>query len=834
MKAIIMAGGEGSRLRPLTCARPKPMVPILNRPCMEHIVNLLRDQDIHEIGVTLQYLPEEIRSYFGDGREFGVNLYYYTEDVPLGTAGSVKNAAAFLDETFIVISGDAVTDCSLQEAVDFHKEKGALVTIVLTEVACPLEYGVVITSPEGRITRFLEKPGWGEVFSDQVNTGIYILEPEVLDYIEAGQQVDFSKDVFPGLLSMGKDMYAIVIKGKYWCDIGTIEQYVQAHLDILGGRAKLAWPGTESRPGIWLEDRTTIDQTARLMPPVIIGEGCAIGPQAEIGPGTVLGRDVRVGRGASVRHSVVWDGAMIDESAELRGAVIGQRGQVKAAASCFEGSVVGDRSVVGERSVLKPGVKVWPEKWVEKGTRLSASLVWGQCARSHFFGSSGIAGDLNTEINPETAVKLGAAVGSVKSGRFSICTDGHPASQTIRHALLSGLLATGVQVADFGSLTLPAHRYGVRALHLAGGIHVCHQGLEKISLSFFNDKGIDFSRNEQRKVEGILGREEYRYAPCGQINALEYYPDINRAYLNYLLEFFDRDATRHTRLRIAVCYDPKHLDCLLPPLFEYLNCEPATCAIERRHARTSVELLTAAGQFGCLVREKGAHLGAVIADNGEYLVLIDDQGRVVQKDRLMSLLAVITMDGNSAASSGLSTAALALPVTMPEAVVEHARRRGCSVVRTKSAPWAQMQASLNVEVAGSQRRFPQFFSHGDALAALGMIIEHLARDGRPLSRLLDELPGFATASREVDVTWDDKGRVLRRLAEEAGAAQAEMPEGVKLRHPDGWALVLPDADEPLCRVFAESFNQEIADDIGDLYVRKIRDICGQDAGRYQD
>jgi mannose-1-phosphate guanylyltransferase/phosphomannomutase len=220
MKAIIMAGGEGSRLRPLTCTCPKPMVPILNRPYMEHIVNLLSSQSIREIGVTLQYLPEEIRNYFGTGQDFGVKLHYYTEDTPLGTAGSVKNAASFLDETFIVISGDAVTDCSLQEAVAFHKKKGALVTIVLTEVTCPLEYGVVITSKEGRITRFLEKPGWGEVFSDQVNTGIYILEPEVLEHIEANQQVDFSKDVFPRLLSMGKEMYAIVIEGKYWCDIG--------------------------------------------------------------------------------------------------------------------------------------------------------------------------------------------------------------------------------------------------------------------------------------------------------------------------------------------------------------------------------------------------------------------------------------------------------------------------------------------------------------------------------------------------------------------------------------------------------------------------------------
>ncbi len=319
----------------------------------------------------------------------------------------------------------------------------------------------------------------------------------------------------------------------------------------------------------------------------------------------MLGRDVRVGRGASVKRSVIWDGALIDESAELRGAVVGRRGRVKAAASCFEGSVVGDRSVVGERSVVRPGVKIWPEKWVEKGTRLSASLVWGQSARPHFFGSRGIAGDLITEINPEIAARLGAAVGSVKSGRFSVCTDGRPASQMIRQALLSGLMATGVKVVDFGNLTLPAHRYGIRALRLAGGIHVCHRGLEKMSLRFFNDQGIDFSRNEQRKVEGMLSREEYRYVPCGQIAASEYYPDINRAYLNYLLGFLDQNVTRRARLRVAVNYDPERLGYLLPPLFEALSCEAATFAVDRRQAQTSSEMLTTAEQFGSPGEGKG-------------------------------------------------------------------------------------------------------------------------------------------------------------------------------------------------------------------------------------
>ena len=177
MKAVIMAGGEGTRLRPLTCDRPKPMVPILGRPMMEYIVKLLVKHHFSEIAVTLQYLPDSIMDFFGSGESYGVSFRYYVEEEPLGTAGSVKNASSFLDDTFLVISGDCLTDIDLTKALKFHREKKAVATIVLTPVENPLEYGVVMAEPKGRIIRFLEKPGWGEVFSDTVNTGIYILSP---------------------------------------------------------------------------------------------------------------------------------------------------------------------------------------------------------------------------------------------------------------------------------------------------------------------------------------------------------------------------------------------------------------------------------------------------------------------------------------------------------------------------------------------------------------------------------------------------------------------------------------------------------------------------------
>src|SRR5690554_6704997 len=196
MKAVIMAGGEGTRLRPLTCNLPKPMVPILNKPMMEHIIKLLKRHQITDIASTLWYLPRDVTDYFGDGSDFGVKMEYYVEEEPLGTAGSVKNAEQFLDETFIVVSGDSLTDIDLTKAVEFHRANNAVATLVLTKVSNPLNYGIVITAEDGRIRQFLEKPSWSEVFSDTVNTGIYVLEPEVLQLFDKGQNFDFSKDLF--------------------------------------------------------------------------------------------------------------------------------------------------------------------------------------------------------------------------------------------------------------------------------------------------------------------------------------------------------------------------------------------------------------------------------------------------------------------------------------------------------------------------------------------------------------------------------------------------------------------------------------------------------------
>src|SRR5450756_1820231 len=263
MKAVIMAGGEGTRLRPLTSNQPKPMLPMANIPMMEHVVNLLRQHGFEDIVVTVAFMANAIRTYFGDGSEFGVRMVYATESTPLGTAGSVRNARDELDERFLVISGDVLTDIDLSEVVAFHEKRGALATLALKAVENPLEFGIVITREDGSVERFLEKPNWGQVFSDTINTGIYVLEPEIFDSIPEGAVVDFAGDVFPTVLEQGQPLHGHIADG-YWEDVGTIEAYLRAHADVLDGRVHADIGGFEFRDGVWLGEGAEIDPDTRI------------------------------------------------------------------------------------------------------------------------------------------------------------------------------------------------------------------------------------------------------------------------------------------------------------------------------------------------------------------------------------------------------------------------------------------------------------------------------------------------------------------------------------------------------------------------------------------
>src|SRR5204863_5785052 len=336
-----MPRGQGPLSRPQTPNHPHPMVPTAGKPCMDHSLELLREHGLTDVIVTVAFLPQAIRTYFGEGDTLGMRIGYSVEESPLGTAGSVRLAARQLDETFLVISGDALCDLDLTKLIAFHKERGAAVTFGLKSVENPLEFGIVVTDDDGRIERFLEKPSWGQVFSDTINTGIYVLDPEVLTHIPSDRPYDFSKELFPFLLEMGRPLYGHVFDG-YWQDIGNLDQFRQANFDALDERVRLNIPGIRLRGNVWLGEGVDVDDLASIEGPAFLGNYCRIAPDASVGAYSVLSASVTLLERAHTERSVIDASTHIGRSARVEGAVVGRNCDIRAHAHVQEGAALGD------------------------------------------------------------------------------------------------------------------------------------------------------------------------------------------------------------------------------------------------------------------------------------------------------------------------------------------------------------------------------------------------------------------------------------------------------------------------------------------------------------
>jgi mannose-1-phosphate guanylyltransferase/phosphomannomutase len=341
-----------------------------------------------------------------------------------------------------VISGDSITDFDLQKAIAFHKSKNSKATLVLTRVPNPIEFGVVITDKEGRIRRFIEKPSTSEIFSDTVNTGTYILEPEVLDYLPYKEEADFSKDLFPLLLQRGEPMYGYVADG-YWCDVGHLEAYREAQYDALSGKVNLEFPYREKSPGVWVGTNTYIDPSAQIEAPAMIGNHCRIGANVLIERGSVIGDNVTIGAGSDLKRPILWNGVVIGDEVNLAACTIARGTRIDRRAQVHEGAVIGQLSIVGEEAQINSGVRVWPSKQIESGAILNINLIWGNTAHKNLFGQRGVSGLANIDITPEFAVKLGASYGSIlKPGSTVIVSrDQRSVSRMVSRSLIAGLMS---------------------------------------------------------------------------------------------------------------------------------------------------------------------------------------------------------------------------------------------------------------------------------------------------------------------------------------------------------------------------------------------------------
>lgn len=793
MKAVIMAGGKGTRLLPMTSKTPKPMVPLLNRPCMEYIIDLLKKHGITNIAVTVQYLPEVMKSYFGDGSAFGVSITYFEETIPLGTAGSIKNCEEFLDDRFIVISGDALTDIDLTEAIDYHVKKEALATLILTRVENPLEFGMVMTDDNGRITRFLEKPTWSEVFSDTVNTGIYILEPRVLSFIPKDQEYDFSKDVFPKLLAEHEALYGMAANG-YWSDIGSMEIYRQAQFDMLDGRVNVAIKAQEIAPRIYLEPGVRIDSSVRIEGPAYIGEKSYLQVGASVGAYSVVGTNALISSGAKLTQTILWENIYLAKRSEATGAIICRNTSIYESASVRDGVVIGDHCRIGAKSVINPIVKIWPHKEVEEGATVNTSLIYGTKLTKNLFGNRGIRGVANVEITPEFVSRLASAYAYLlKPGsKIAVSACSHPFAQLLKHSLMTSLCSSGIDTVDFGVTLTPVTRYGIRSFACHGGIHLMmhEQNEEKMMLlEFFDHHGLPISRDYQKRINNAYWQETYARTLTDQLGNLSIEHGVEQAYLKAILGELQADNIRRHRMKVMVEGDQRYLATFLTPFLQQIG----------------VEVIYRPVQEG--IAKHHADLGIQLERNGEQFYLFSETGERILPEKLLALQLLACFQQKS-------TARIGLPVSAPEELDHIARIANVEIVRTKVTPRAMMEVA-------SEAKFQPLF---DAIYSLVKIIELMAVQEKKLSQLIDPLPSCYMERKTVFCPLASKGKVMRKMMEEMKGEQLELVDGIKVYDPSGWVLILPDSDEAEVAIISQGVSPQQASTLATSYAKRVYDF----------
>ena len=825
-----MAGGEGTRLRPLTSNQPKPMVPIVGKPCIEHILELLLKHGLDDVVITLAFLPQAIRSYFGDGETLGIGIDYSVEDSPLGTAGSVKLAAADFDETFLVISGDALCDLDLTALIDFHRERGAAATIALKSVENPLEFGIVVADEEGRIERFLEKPSWGQVFSDTINTGIYVLEPEVLRHIPANEPYDFSKQLFPLLLEMGRPMYGYVAEG-YWQDIGDLGQYAQANFDALDGLVQLNIPGLQLRGNVWLSESAGVDDLDAIEGPAFVGNYCRIGPDATVGPYSVLAANVTLRERARTTRSILDASTHVGRSSLIEGAIVGRSCDIRTHVRIHEGVAIGDEVTIGDESVVMPNVRIYPNKEVESGAQIHESLIWESRASARLFERDLVSGLVEVDLTPEIALQLAAGLGTIleRGAHVVSSRETSPASRMIQRAMITGLNATGVNVADLRVLPAAVGRHLLKEHGYAAGFHVGISTVdpELIQIRLFEQPGIELTPALQKEIEKRFFRRDFRRAPQNEVGDLDYPARVREAYAEDLVAGLDVDSIRQRRFRIVVDYGYSASSFVLPLLLGPLQVE-AVSAHGVPTAGTSgaaAELRQTVGQAKRLVRAVGADLGVVFDRAAERMYLIDEQGREIAVEQtLLLFLRLISSNGRRGK--------LAFPITVTSQVDALVAGTELEVIRTPAslAELTRAAAEDGVIFAGALGGgyvFPEFIPAYDAMASLCKLLELLAPKREPLSELVAGLPASTLVHRRISCAWALKGLVMRVLTERLKGRELDLVDGIKLFDERGWAQVLPDPDEPLLHIYAEGATEEASNELEQELHALVEDVLMQ-------
>ncbi len=823
-----MAGGKGTRLRPLTSNLPKPLVPVANKPILIHIIELLKQHGFDDIIITVGYLGKKISEVIGDGRDLGVHISYSMEDRPLGTAGSVKQVEKKLDETFLVISSDILTDINLSKMLEFHRERGSVATLALTRAEIPVAYGIVYTDDGGQINRFKEKPGWSEVFSDKINAGIYLLEPEVLRFIEENQEFDFSKQLFPLLLERGDSIFGY-IDDYYWLDIGNPKKYIQANYDVLTRKVRVNIAGKELKEDVWIEEGTTVDLESNIWAPVIIGQNSKIEKDAVIDRLSVIGDGVFIAKGAHIKRSIIWNNATIRERTKLENCVISSRVDLGADSVVQNEAVIGDDCEIGSECVITHEKKIWPNKIIESGSTVSTDVKLGTFVRSSFFGPRGIRGMINIEITPEFASKLGAAFGTLLKPGASVVIgrDNKNISRMIKRALIAGLMSAGVQVYNVEIMPLPLIKYAIRIFNAIAGISVKspYANRESISIRFFDQDGVDVNRKIESEIEDAFFKDKIRRVEPSKVGEVLNPVRTFEIYLNDLMKYINHLIIKKAEPKVILDCANGSSSMIAPDLFQKLGCRVISLNAQITEARETKKISISKDSLSDLsktVRILDADIGIALNEDASRALFVDNKGDIIEGDTTLALFIKSRLNERKGGS-------ICVPVSASQVIDQICEENQGKLFRSKigNRPLIEKIIEHKCIFGGDETGgfvFPEFQFARDGMLASAYLLERIVKNETPLHELHSEIPRFYMAKKIIEVPYQYRGKVMLQLIEEAYGHNLSTLDGVKIYYEYGWCLIRPGADENTFEIYSEAKGKTDATQLNRHWANIIDDI----------
>lgn len=782
LKAVIISDSEGNRLRPITCNLPKSMIPIMNRPLIEHTVRLLKRHGIKNITIAADYLREEIKKHFSSfDKEEKIEI------VPL------RNLETFFEnDDVLFINGSVLTDIDIERLIDTHKKSGATATLVCRKDEKAYEYGGINHDGNMKVVSYSRFPDF--LHPMQLSfSGISIVSANsfVSDCVNI---CDVAKNL---VLKKASVFYCDM--DCYIKDISDFESYNKAIRDFFDKKINLKFPCEEKAPGVWIDEKATVMQGAVIVPPVFIGEGSLINRGARIESYSQIGNRVTVDCFASIKRSVVMDDSYICEGASLSGVTLGRKCEIGAESAAYEGSVIGERTKIGKHCTVRTMVHIWPDKYIEDESSVSENIIWEKNSMRSLFSDGNVFGVVNKELTVEFACSLARACAEVLGEKIAVSCDQSKAGSMIKNALIAGVCSAGATPYDFGEQPLPITRSGIRFYNLCGGIALStfvRSGIMYGAIDIINSQGADVEKEDTEKIEKLATGNLSKRVSATKITEPEFMFEYK---LYYLKQLVNSTTKKPLGANVIIHCPSSWAKELLKSAAEDLQCNFTFTLISDKEA------------FSQEVTSGGYDMGVICDYKCETLSLVSQSGRVLSEYDYSALCALITM-------KSFDNARIYVPLSSPESIEILAERYNAKVKRSKISP----PSLMNELSKNDQKSFvTQFIYRFDAVGAIILLLDFLYTSGETLDSLMREIPPSHIVNTSVSCSVQKQDEIIKNFFKKHKTQNEEDADALKISFDDGWVLIVPKKNESAIDVIGYGSSYEYAKEIADICTDEI-------------